>query len=146
MPTVTGPDGVKKEISMEEFLAVFLSEEAKPVSVQRVVTNSETGEEVDRVDIPVENDGSFNPFEGLFGVPSTTEEPAEDMFSFLAKDDTFATFAKIDAAVEYEEELYNQGILPDEPHGDSVLGIFPRIHLKAEAGDEKAQQILKDLP
>ena len=138
MPAVTGPDGVKKEISMEEFFAAFLSEEAKPVSVKRVITNSQTGEVVEKTDIPMGSDGSFNPFEGLFAAPAPSEEETVE--------DMFATFAKIDAAVEYEEELYNQGILPDEPHGDSVLGVFPRIHLKADEGDEKALLILKDLP
>lgn len=60
-------------------------------------------------------------------------------------DDYAEIFAIIDDAVMYEETLYLQGVLPDEPHGDSVLGVFPRIHLKAEAGDEKAIKILEDL-
>lgn len=54
-------------------------------------------------------------------------------------------FKVIDNAIEYEDELFEKGFLPDEPHGMDTLGIFPRIHLMADAGDEKARKLLEEI-
>jgi hypothetical protein len=50
-------------------------------------------------------------------------------------------------AEEYENELAEEGILPDAPlPGNGLMNLsaegFPRIALKAEEGDERALEIL----
>ena len=50
-------------------------------------------------------------------------------------------------AEEYENELAEEGILPDAPlPGNGLMNLsaegFPRIALKAEEGDERALKIL----
>ena len=68
MPKVTGPDGVEREISNEEFMEALASEDAKVIGMQQVIRDNSTGEIVQTFDIPVNEDGSFDLFGGgLFG-------------------------------------------------------------------------------
>ncbi len=50
-------------------------------------------------------------------------------------------------AEEYENELADEGVIPDAPRlGNGVMNLspegFPRIALKADEGDERAAAIL----
>ena len=67
MPKVTGPDGVEREISMEEFLAAISDGDAQLVGAQRVVSDSRTGEVLHTTDLPVSEDGTIDVFSSLFG-------------------------------------------------------------------------------
>ena len=48
-------------------------------------------------------------------------------------------------AEAYEQALYEQGVLPDAPHGDDAFPELPRIHLMAQQGDERAQRLVAGL-
>lgn len=83
MPKVTGPDGVEREISNEEFMEALASEDAKVIGMQQVIRDNLTGEIVQTFDIPVNEDGSFDLFGGglfgsLFGDNRSLEEKITD--------------------------------------------------------------------
>ena len=83
MPKVTGPDGIEREISTEEFLEALAGADPQNISIQQIVTDTSTGEEVERYDIPVGPDGSFDLFGGglfgsLFADNRDLEEKIED--------------------------------------------------------------------
>lgn len=82
MPTVTGADGIEREISQEEFMEALASG-GKITGIQQVITDKETGEELQKYDIPVAEDGSFDLFGGglfgeLFGDHRDLEEKIAD--------------------------------------------------------------------
>ena len=52
---------------------------------------------------------------------------------------------EVSAAWRYEDELDEQGYLPNEVHGDDAWNDLPRVHQKALEGDQKAVDILKGL-
>ncbi len=56
--------------------------------------------------------------------------------------DALGVFADLE---EYEEELASQGMLPDAPVNSNGELEFVRVHIKAEAGDEKAIELLARL-
>lgn len=83
MPKVTGPDGIEREISTEEFMEALAGADPQNISIQQIVTDTSTGEEVERYDIPVGPDGSFDLFGGglfgsLFADNRDLEEKIED--------------------------------------------------------------------
>ena len=83
MPKVTGPDGVEREISMEEFMEALASADPQNISIQQIVSDTETGETLQTFDIPVEEDGSFDLFGGglfgeMFGDHRSLEEKIAD--------------------------------------------------------------------
>ena len=83
MPKVTGPDGIEREISTEEFMEALAGADPQNISIQQIVTDTSTGEEVERYDIPVGPDGSFDLFGGglfgsLFADKRDLEEKIED--------------------------------------------------------------------
>lgn len=63
----------------------------------------------------------------------------DEDFDMSEIDGIFSTLAALD---EYECELAEEGLLPDESTDD---GQFHRVHLKAEEGDERAIALLKQL-
>lgn len=63
--------------------------------------------------------------------------------------DFSAVFAAANKAEDYEEELYEQGVLPDVPKSgrnhEVKVSEYPRVQLKAKEGDERAIEILAAL-
>lgn len=82
MPTMTDENGIEREISQEEFMEALASG-GKITGIQQVITDKETGKELQKYDIPVAEDGSFDLFGGglfgeLFGDRRALEEKIED--------------------------------------------------------------------
>lgn len=89
--------------------------------------------------------------------PGTDEDDFDDDFDgdfdeggSDLPDGFMAALLAFEEAEEYENELADQGVLPDVPRpGNGVMNLssegFPRIALKADDGDERAIAILEKM-
>ncbi len=89
--------------------------------------------------------------------PGTDEDDFDDDFDGdFDEDDSetpdgfMAALLAFEEAEEYENELADQGVIPDAPRpGNGVMNLspegFPRIALKAEEGDERAIAIIEKM-
>lgn len=123
MPTVTGPDGVEKEISREEFLETMSQEDAKIISVQQIIKDKETGEIISKKEI-LQKDGSIDLFGGLFADDRCEEELIAD-----------AEGGDEDAMRELAKRYLNGD---EEVEADPVKAVFWYTRL-AETDDSNAQ-------
>lgn len=134
MPKVTGPDGVEREISMEEFMEALASANPENISIQQIVRDSETGEELQTFDIPVDEDGSFDLFGGglfgeMFGDHRTLEEKIEDAED--GDEDTIDELAMLylngdpdqDIAQDADKAFYWTQKLADEENSNGMFNL-----------------------
>lgn len=145
-------------ISKNEALAMPTSEVADIIIDQQV---SYYGDQLEMDEDEFDEDGFFG-YEDEAEEEYTTEyydmqgKTSEDRYEILQNEGNDAPagwcgfeeidedeLAIFDIAFEYEQQLYEEGVLADEPQGDHFN--FPRVILQAEQGDEKAKDILERL-